>query len=247
MLDHSEGQQLEQVTQGWWHAWRDHGDQKARQRLLLHYGRFARIMAAKLYGQHPYKVLEFDDYVQYAQLGLMEAMERYDPDAGAMFETYSASRIRGAILDGIRKSSDIQEQISARRSLAAERVASLNADAPQAGVDSLFAHLAGMAIGLAVGFALEGTGMFQGDEAGGEDAYQGIELAQLGKRVRMLTRGLPDAQSDVIVGHYLQQQSFTEIAVRLGLSRGRVAQLHKEALQRLKELLQRQGITGLSY
>lgn len=247
MFEQGHGQRLEDAAEGWWRDWRAHGDAAARAHLITHYQRFARIMAAKLYGQHPYKVLEFDDYLQYANVGLIEALERFDPTSGVMFETYSASRIRGAILDGIRRSSDVQEQISARRRLTEERIASLDDDDIAQGSEQLFKRLADMAIGLAVGFALEGTGMYQNDASGtGENAYQGVELTQLGQRLRALVRMLPEAQRTVVAGHYLQQQNFAVIAENLDVSRGRVAQLHKEALTRLRTMLQQQGISDFS-
>lgn len=231
----------------WWQAWRGDGDVRARARLVEHYQRFARILAAKLYGQHQYRVLEFDDYFQYANVGLIEALERFEPDGGARFETFAASRIRGAILDGIRRSSDVQEQISARRRIAAERVGSLAAGGGAADTESLFAHLAEVAVGLAVGFALDGTGMYQAaEDAGGDGAYQAVELAQMAQRIRALVRALPDAQREVVAGHYLQQLSFTEVAARMQLSRGRVAQLHKEALGGLRHRLQGQGVISFS-
>jgi RNA polymerase sigma factor for flagellar operon FliA len=246
MFDPGQNAQLNDAASQWWHDWRERSDSGARERLLLHYQRFARIMAAKLYGQHLYKVLEFDDYLQYAHIGLIEALDRFDPDCGVMFETYSASRIRGAILDGVRRSSEVQEQISARRRLADERVESFK-EAPAAdGMEQLFKRLAEMAIGLAVGFALEGTGMYQGAETGTDGAYQGIELAQLGQRLRSLVRTLPEAHRAVIVGHYLEHQNFAAIAAHLQVSRSRVAQLHKEALLKLRQMLQQQGISDFS-
>lgn len=240
--------ELEDTLSGWWTAWRGAGDAGARERLIGHYQRTARITAAQLYAQHPYKVLEFDDYLQFASVGLIEALDRYDPDSGVRFETYSASRMRGAILDGIRRSSDVQEQISARRRTAGERVDTLAPDVDKSDdVDKLFADLAEVAVGLAIGFVLDGTGMYQaGDDTGGEGAYQAVELAQLARRVRALVRSLPGNQREVVTGHYLQQMSFSDVAERLQLSRGRVAQLHKEALERLRQMLARQDIGAFS-
>lgn len=240
--------EVEASLSGSWKAWRGAGDAGARERLIGHYQRHARITAAQLYGMHPYKVLEFDDYLQFASVGLIEALDRYDPDSGVRFETYSASRMRGAILDGIRRSSDVQEQISARRRTARERIDMLAPDGDRTDdVDRLFADLADVAVGLAIGLVLDGTGMYQAEEdAGAESAYQAVELAQLARRLRALVRSLPANQQKVVSGHYLQQMSFSDIAEQLRLSRGRVAQLHKEALERLRQMLAHQGIGAFS-
>jgi RNA polymerase sigma factor for flagellar operon FliA len=239
---------LEDTLSGWWKAWRGAGDAGARERLIGHYQRHARITAALLYGQHPYRVIEFDDYLQFANVGLIEALDRYDPDSGVRFETFSASRMRGAILDGIRRSSDVQEQISARRRMAGERADMLAPAAEKTDdVDKLFADLAEVAVGLAIGFVLDGTGMYQAeDDGGGESVYQAVELAQLARRLRAMVRSLPGNQREVGTGHYLQQMSFSDVAERLQLSRGRVAQLHKEALARLRQMLARQDIGAFS-
>lgn len=247
MLDLASQGNLDDRLSGWWTAWRGDGDARARERLIGHYQRQARITAAQLYGQHPYKVLEFDDYLQFATVGLIESLDRYDPDSGVRFESFSASRMRGAILDGIRRSSDVQEQISARRRIAAERVEALAPAGEGGGVDKLFADLADVAVGLAIGFVLDGTGMYQAEEGtGGESMYRAVELAQLARQLRSLVRSLPANQREVVTGHYLQQLSFSEVAERLQLSRGRVAQLHKEALDKLRQMLARQGVGAFS-
>jgi RNA polymerase sigma factor for flagellar operon FliA len=212
------------------------------------YMRFARVMAAKLYARRVYATLEFADYLQLATVGLIEAVDRFDPERGNKFETYAASRISGAILNGISVSSEIQEQIAARRRIVRERLAALQAAAPAAGDPAaLFAQLADLAVGLAVGFALEDTGMYQGgDEHYVDQAYSGIELRQIKHRVADLVTGLPEQQKQVITGHYLQQQPFEQIALKLQLSRGRVSQIHKEALGKLRDALQARGITDVS-
>lgn len=233
-----------------WRAWRRDGDVQARQQLIEAHLRFARMMAAKLYGRRYYAALEFDDYMQYATVGLMESVDRFDPDHGAKFETFAASRISGAILDGVTASSDIHEQLAARKRVLRERASLLCEDAAapaSQSPDALFGKLADLAIGLAVGFALEGSGMYRAEEGEYLDpGYQGVALRQLRQRVASLVDALPPKQKAVISGHYQQQLAFEEIATRLQLSRGRVAQLHKEAVAKLRLALQMKGTILLS-
>lgn len=230
-----------------WHAVRS-GDAAARAEVIGVYLRFARIMAARLYGRRVYTTMEFGDYLQLASVGLIEAVDRFEPERGIKFETYAAGRINGAILNGIRASSEIQEQIAARRRIVRERLASLQQGPPHTGdAPALFARLAELAVGLAVGFALEGSGMYQnGEEQAIDQAYRGIELQQLKGKVEALVAALPENQKNVIAGHYLQHQPFEEIAIRLKLSRGRISQLHKEALAKLRSGLEIRGYTNLS-
>lgn len=87
---------------------------------------------------------------------------------------------------------------------------------------------------------LEDTGMWGG--ADGEAAahpqasYQGLELRQLRSQVHDLVDKLPGPQRRVIRDHYFQQVPFESIAKALQVTKGRVAQLHKQALETLREL-----------
>ncbi|UTY59315.1 sigma-70 family RNA polymerase sigma factor [Massilia sp. erpn] len=219
-----------------WQAFRSSGDAALRERLAACYLEFARMMAGKLYAGRTFTGLEFDDYLQFARLGLLEAIDRYDHALGAKFETYAALRINGAILSGIRSYSEVHEQIAARKQIAATRVAALSQAAPDGrDPDALFGHLAELAIGLAVGFALEGQGMYRdGETEYPDNSYARAELRQLRERIVALVQTLPARQRRVIAGHYLQGQPFEEIAAALQLSKGRVAQLHKEGLASLR-------------
>lgn len=220
-----------------WRAYRENRDPELREQLIEHYLPFARMLAAKAYANRTQMELEFADYLQYASIGLVEAVDRFDPAIMPKFEPFSALRINGAILNGIVSLTEVQEQISARKALVAERVKSLKKEsASPKDPDSVFAYLAEMAIGLAVGFALEGSGMYQPEEGNYEEnVYRSIELKQLYRKVAELTESLPDRERRIIKLHYQQQVPFDEIAEMLGVTKGRVSQMHKAALIRLKE------------
>lgn len=231
----------------WWDAFVRGRDPALRERLIHAYQEFARIMAAKLYARRVYTEMEFADYLQYATVGLIEAVDRFEPGRGNKFETYAASRINGAVLSGIEQSTEIQQQISARRRVIRERLVSLSEASAAAPADDVFARLAELAIGLAVGFALDDTGMHQADGAEyADNSYRGVELKQLKARILALVEDLPQSQKAVVRGHYLQQQPFADIAAALRLSRGRVAQLHKEALGNLRARMMAMNEVDLS-
>jgi len=223
-------------------------DPGLREQIIAGYMGFARMLAASAFARRGYVELEFDDYLQYARLGLIESVDRFKPGGEAKFESYAAQRIKGAILNGIASSSDMQEQIVARKRLLGERAASLRAEGPHAnGVDDVFARLAELAIGLAVGFVLEGSGMLGREDGEGTDAsYQRLELKQLRSQVRAALEGLAANHRQVLRAHYFQQQPFQEIAHELGLSRGRVAQIHRDALGKLDTVLRQRACIDLS-
>jgi RNA polymerase sigma factor for flagellar operon FliA len=237
------GAQLEgQDVAGLWRDYSRQPDEALRTRLVTLYLPFARIMAGKLYAGRTHREVEFDDYLQFARVGLVEAVDRFEPARGFKFETFAASRISGAILSGMASYSEIHEQVAARQRIVAARLASLRGGAaPADDAAGLFGYLAEMAIGLAIGFALDNSGMYQ--ERGAErlhlaDSYTGVELRQLGETLNGMLDALPGKHRQVIAYHYLQQIAFEEIAGMLQLSRGRIAQIHKEALLKLREAMQ---------
>lgn len=232
-----------------WTAFVSGREEGLRQRLIGRYMEFARMLAARMYARRTFLELEFDDFLQYARLGLMEAVDRYDPGQGARFETFAALRINGAILSGIGSYSEVQEQVAARRRVLAERLDGILQPAPRRDDPAaLFAHLADLAIGLAVGFALEGTGMVRdGDEPSVEQAYDGIEVRQLRARLREMLAGLGERQRKVLSWHYLEQRGFDEIAAHLGVSKSRVSQLHTEGLATLRRQWRLRDVVDWSF
>ncbi len=208
----------------------------AREQIIDVYLPFARTLAAQVYAKRTYLELEFFDYFQYASIGLMEAVDHFDGDRGVKFETFAASRITGAILSGIKSLSEKQEQVNARRRLLSERVTSMKTEPPDdKDPDAIFVYLAELAIGLAIGFVLEDTGMHQLDDSAYPDnTYQRVEMQQLNQRVRASLDAVSGKGREVLSYHYLQQISFEEIATMLGITRGRVSQIHVDTLNKLR-------------
>lgn len=214
-------------------------DSAVREKLMAAYMEFARMMAAKMFARRIFTEMEFNDYLQYATVGLIESIDRFEPERGIKFETYAASRINGAMLTGIESCSEMQQQIKARKRVVGQRVASLMEAAPSApSVDVVFSRLAEIAIGLAVGFALEESGMHAQEHAQyADNSYSAVEMKQLQARVNKAVMGLPPNQRHVIRAHYLNHVAFDEVAEEMSLSRGRVSQIHKQALSSLRSLL----------
>jgi RNA polymerase sigma factor for flagellar operon FliA len=231
-----------------WQALLAQRDLGVRAQLVAHYMRFARMLAAKSYARRGIGGVDFDDYLQHAHVGLIESIDRYDPQRGIKFETYAATRITGAILNGLEAASDIHGQVAARRRLLAARTASLDSgqDAPD-GPQEVFGALAEIAIGLALGFALDETGMVRSEERDYPDSgYAALEMKQIGERALALLAKLPGNQRLVIQYHYLQHIAFEQIALMLELSKGRIAQIHKEALGKLRAGFHETGLLSLS-
>jgi RNA polymerase sigma factor for flagellar operon FliA len=216
------------------HASRDPG---VRERLIARYAVVARTIAATLFGGRPDDTVPFDDYLQYARVGLIESIDRYDFMRGTSFESYASYRIRGAVLNGLSHETELRARRSRRAIRLAEREESLAggilAHPETAGLEE-FVRLT---VGLAVGFILEEGVGEPVDESPGANPYAQAEVAQLRVRIRELVAQLPPREREVLQAHYYEQREFQVIAAVLGISKGRVSQLHARALATIREWL----------
>jgi RNA polymerase sigma factor for flagellar operon FliA len=222
-----------------WRAHLEERDADAREALIIMHLPYARAVAAGLYGKHVNHEAGFDEYMQWATLGLIEALDRYDPGRGAQFTTYAYMRIQGAVRDGLEHISDRQEQLSLHRRLLAERAAaverSVSAELGDGG--EAFGRLARVSVGLMLTFFLDGTGMIHDEDGTLPDACYGtLALKQSRKQVLELIDYLTPREQSVVKLHYLQGLTYSEIGNVLNLTRGRISQLHEQALTRLRRL-----------
>jgi RNA polymerase sigma factor for flagellar operon FliA len=211
-------------------------DTAARARLIEAYLPFTRILAAKLYAQRSDYDIEFEDYLQYGTVGMIESVDRFDASRGILFKTYAAHRIQGAILNGLEQNSEKRVQISVRKQLQAERRDSAKAalDVP---AHDLFQQLAEVAASLALGYLLDNPSGEYEEPAVAQNQYSGVEMAQLRARVQALISSLPQRERLVIKYHYLNQIPFHLIADTMGITKGRVSQIHSNAIGLLRSAM----------
>lgn len=214
------------------------GGSMARARLIEGYLPFARMLAAKTFAGRIDHDLDFDEYLQFGTIGLIEAVDRFDPSTGNLFKTFASHRITGAILSGIEHMSEKRTQVMTRQRIRIERRESIRPVVEGDAAD-LFQQLAEVAIGLALGYVLENPVVYFAEEAVLPDQqYASLEMEQLRSRMHDLIASLPERERLVIKYHYLNQVSFSVIAETMGLSKGRVSQLHASALNALRRAAQ---------
>jgi RNA polymerase sigma factor FliA len=219
-----------------WLEFQSTRSQRVRDRLLELYEPLARTIAARLYSVRVDDSVAFGDYLQYGRMGLMESVERYEQDREVPFAAYSSQRIRGSILNGIAKESELAAQRRFFRERWRARVDSLRSEfAPDVDRASL-ADVVTITMGLAVGAIVDGVEPV--DHNPNHDPYAVNEIRQLGVAVRRLIEKLPDNERMVIKGHYVEHLEFQALGERLGVTKGRVSQIHARALIRLREALE---------
>jgi RNA polymerase sigma factor FliA len=254
-----------------WALWRGGSDAAARERLICHYLPYARMVAATVFARRTHSDVEFEDYLQLARIGLVESVDRFDPSQDAQFKTFAAKRVQGAVLNGLVRLTEKNQQISIKMRLRQERLeaakeaakeaASADANEAAAGpppprdADKLFRYLAEVGIGLALGILLEDTGMVDAESFGGDthapspevSYFRKTEIQQLRTVLHGLVDQLPEQQKRVIRHHYLQEIPFDEIADAMSVTRGRISQLHRQGLLRLRELLNNDARCDVSW
>jgi len=218
-----------------WQGFAASRDPRLRNRLFALYRPYAKKLAVRLYVLRRDNSVSFNDYLQYAHVGLVESIDRYEPGRPVLFETFASYRIRGAILNGLAKETELSAQRQYWAARMRDRVRSLQPDAPAHGdVDATLDGFAGLTVGLALGLLLESPEE-PTDESPASNPYAAAELGQLVRRIRHLVEGLPDRERELVERHYFQHEPFQDISLRFNVTKGRVSQLHAQALQRLRE------------
>lgn len=220
-----------------WRRLRYEQELRCREQIFTRYRDLARAIAARQLRARPRNGVELPDMEQFAYEGLLVAIDRFDPLRGIPFPAFARRRILGSIFDGASRMNEVDAQYSYRRRLEAERARSLAAASGQE--DDPLRALAALASGLALGLILAETHLVESED--GRDhrpgAYETLAWRELQVRLAQQISQLPEREAVVIRQHYENGVSFARIAEMLGVSRGRVSQLHAKALAMLQKRL----------
>ncbi|MFC5475510.1 sigma-70 family RNA polymerase sigma factor [Paraherbaspirillum soli] len=213
----------------------------ARERIFMRYLPYAKALAARLYRGRPYDDVEFSDFYQLACVGLLEAIDRYDATRGVSFKTFCTLRVEGNVLSGVELLTDGQEQVRLARRIKKDRLASLKegGDEGHSRASGAFAKLCEVATGLAIGFMLDDTSMFAGaDERQNQvGAYHTVAWRQAKARLMMNLERLPERERKILMYHYFHGLTFEHIGSILGVTKGRISQIHRSALALLRQAM----------
>lgn len=217
-----------------WRRWRYEAESGCREQIFVRYRSLAKAIAARQLSRRPAHGADLGDMQQFAYEGLLMAMERFDPLRGIPFPAFARRRIVGSISNGAARLGELDAQHHARRREANDRVRSLTAKTPPA-ADPID-RLGEVAAGLAIGLMLADTGLVEDADRGDPrpDAYESLAWRELHAVLAGAIDRLPERERWVIREHYEHGVRFSQIAAILGVSRGRVSQLHASALARLR-------------
>jgi RNA polymerase sigma factor for flagellar operon FliA len=217
-----------------WRRLRFEDDPRSREALFNRYIILARAVAARLFRRRMTHRIDRGDFDQFAFEGLLHAIDRYDPLRGVPFSAFARRRIVGNIADGIATMSEVDAQLGHRHRIEQERLRSL----AKSGDDPL-AALSELAVGLAIGLMLDGTGLMERADAADvqPSAYDSLAWRETQAMLASEVGKLPENEAIVVRQHYDHGLSFAQVAQLMGLSRGRISQLHRAALDRLRKRL----------
>jgi RNA polymerase sigma factor FliA len=196
--------------------------------------------------------VQIDDLIQSGMIGLLEAAKKYDVSKGASFETYAGIRIRGSMLDEVRKGDWAPRSVHRKSRKVAEAIKAIEARTGKDAKDSDIADE--MEIDLNAYYAIlqdaSGSRLFsfddimEGDDSAIELAVgelpgpcDGLQRDSFKSHLSNAIDGLPDREKLVLALYYDEELNLKEIGEVIGVSESRVSQIHSQAAQRLRARL----------
>ena len=197
------------------------------------------------------RAVELDDLQSLGHLGLLEAARRFDDGRGVTFRRFANYRVRGAMLDGVRKSAPLPRRAHARiraleaALLVAEAAAEQGAPSQpnpdaEAAERKLTEHLADMATAMAMGMLAKPAVGEEGEPSAvdvGQNPEEAVADAELQSLVVEAIEDLPEDERALVRRHYLEGERFNHVAASLGLSKSWGSRLHTRAIARLTKRL----------
>jgi len=194
--------------------------------------------------------VQLDDLVQAGLIGLMEAFRSYDPEQGASFETYATIRIRGAMLDELRRSDWGPRSLSRRARRLSEAAGAIENEKGRAATSREIAARLSLSLDeyhqwiLEANnhnfFSLDGLDDFDAPgDRGSDTTYVHVEQDRCRDFLAEAIGRLSEREQMVLSLYYDKDMTLKEIGKVLGVSESRVCQIHGEATLRLKSRMGR--------
>lgn len=243
----------EEVYQLWKSYKKSPNNGQLREQLILKYLHLVRYVVSRLPITLPISIAT-EDLISYGTMGLMEAVERFDPDRGLKFETYAVTRIRGSIIDqlrfqdwiprGVRKRS--RDLVEAMQKLEEELGRAPNDEelaaelgVSKAKIQSMMAETQNMVLSLDDTYGNDPSGnnmtlLDMVEDKNSPDPQGEFEASELRKRLAEAIASLPEREKLLIALYYHENMTLKEIGEVICVSESRVCQLHAQAILRLR-------------
>lgn len=216
--------------------------------LVAEYAHLVKRIAHHLMARLPDSV-QADDLVQAGMIGLLEAASKFDGSRGASFETYAGIRIRGAMLDEVRRGDWAPRSVHRNARRVADAVREVEATTGKEAQDKDIAESLGVTLDEYHRMLADASGarlfsfeaLMESDEgsepAGGEEVASGFERQAFQRELAAAIADLPEREQLVLSLYYDDELNLKEIGAVLGVSESRVSQIMSQSTLRLRARL----------
>jgi RNA polymerase sigma factor for flagellar operon FliA len=219
--------------------------------LLERYSPLVKRIAHHLLGRLPSSV-QVDDLIQAGVIGLLEAARNYDASKGASFETYAGIRIRGSMIDEVRRGDWAPRSVHRNSRRVQEAMRRLEKRLGRDATDQEIASEMGVPLAEYQSIAHDSLSskLFSFDDLGSDDDHpvdyvpsdaptpaQGVQRDVLRQQLAKAISDLPERERLVLALYYHEELNLKEIGQVIGVSESRVSQIHSQAALRLRAKL----------
>lgn len=236
-----------------WDEYKKNRSQELREQIIIEYAPLVKLVAGRLNMYLGYNV-EYEDLVSYGIFGLIDAIDKFDMTKDVKFETYASLRIRGSILDQIRKMDWIPRTVRQKQRKIDEAIKAVEQRTGKTASDEEIAGELGVTEEELLNWQsqLKVTNVVslneyveQGTEPvmetrGNSHFVQPEEMVEQNELKEMLQKAmalLTEKESKVILLYYYEELTLKEISRILEVSESRVSQLHTKALQKMQKTM----------
>jgi RNA polymerase sigma factor for flagellar operon FliA len=234
-----------------WEEYRDNPTRELREQIITEYASLVKVVAGRLSMYLGYNV-EYEDLVSYGIFGLIDAIDKFDPEKDVKFETYASLRIRGSILDQIRKMDWIPRTVRQKQKKIDEAVKSIETRTGKNATDEEVSKELGIEEDelnewqsqlkitniVSLNEFVEQSGEPVMDARNNSHFVQpedSIEQEELKKVLDDTMELLTEKERKVILLYYYEELTLKEISKILAVSESRVSQLHTKALLKMRK------------
>lgn len=243
-----------------WNEFKATGSLRARNDLIVHYAPLVKYVAARVAIGLP-STVDQEDLASSGIVGLMEAINKFEPERGFKFESYAAARIRGAIIDDLRSLDWVPRSVRSQARIVEETLAKLHERLGRSPTDeevaedmdvtvrklrSIYARVSTVMFvsldKMLAGSDKGDTGMSLVDtlvDTKAEDPASSLEDKEIKDFLREAISALPERERTAITLYYYEGLSLAEISQVVGVSQARISQMNAKSVMGFRSQLNR--------
>jgi RNA polymerase sigma factor for flagellar operon FliA len=213
-----------------------------RNRLVVQYSPLVKYVAGRMRSRLPHSV-DQDDLVSDGVLGLMDAIERFDPSRGLSFQTFAVPRIRGAIIDGLRSMDFVPRSVRDKVRVVQQATTKLEEQLGRLPDDDEIAREVGVPVQQVRDLAKQASSNhanlddFELADELASAAHDSVERGDLSASLRRVIAELNERDQIVIALYYFEGLTLADIGKVLGVTESRISQVHSRATSILRSKL----------